>query len=85
MWRDEHTGLYHTHYRLYDPQHVRWLTPDPAGYRDGQNLYRFYAGPNGVDVLGLDLTDENGNVVTTLELLNLQKKYKGRYIVKNFS
>jgi hypothetical protein len=53
MWRDEHTGLYHTHYRLYDPQHVRWLTPDPAGYRDGQNLYRFYAGPNGVDVLGL--------------------------------
>jgi len=54
MWRDEHTGLYHTHYRLYDPQHVRWLTPDPAGYRDGQNLYRFYAGPNGVDVLGLD-------------------------------
>jgi|GEM_PF-6340344 len=54
MWRDEHTGLYHTHYRLYDPQHVRWLTPDPAGYRDGQNLYRFYAGPNGVDVLGDD-------------------------------
>lgn len=53
MWRDEHTGLYHTHYRLYDPQHVRWLTPDPAGYRDGQNLYRFYAGPNGVDPLGL--------------------------------
>jgi len=58
MWRDEHTGLYHTHYRLYDPQHVRWLTPDPAGYRDGQNLYRFYAGPNGVDVLGLDWDDK---------------------------
>lgn len=63
MWRDEHTGLYHTHYRLYDPQHVRWLTPDPAGYRDGQNLYRFYAGPNGVDVLGLDgyFFDGTGN------------------------
>jgi|GEM_PF-4887643 len=59
MWRDEHTGLYHTHYRLYDPQHVRWLTPDPAGYRDGQNLYRFYAGPNGVDVLGLDEIELN--------------------------
>jgi RHS repeat-associated protein len=63
MWRDEHTGLYHTHYRLYDPQHVRWLTVDPAGYRDGQNLYRFYAGPNGVDVLGLDgyFFDGTGN------------------------
>jgi len=59
MWRDEHTGLYHTHYRLYDPQHVRWLTPDPAGYRDGQNLYRFYAGPNGVDVLGLENLGKN--------------------------
>lgn len=33
------------------------LTPDPAGYRDGQNLYRFYAGPNGVDVLGLNAKD----------------------------
>jgi|GEM_PF-7076678 len=65
MWRDEHTGLYHTHYRLYDPQHVRWLTPDPAGYRDGQNLYRFYAGPNGVDPLGLMDEDTVRHAVTS--------------------
>jgi RHS repeat-associated protein len=52
MWRDEHTGLYHTHYRIYNPQFARWLTPDPAGYMNGMNLYRFYGGPNGVDPLG---------------------------------
>ncbi|MFH1022185.1 MAG: RHS repeat-associated core domain-containing protein [Planctomycetota bacterium] len=52
MWRDSATGLYHTHYREYNPEMGRWLTPDPAGYRDGQNLYAYYPGPNGVDVLG---------------------------------
>ncbi|MFH1024680.1 MAG: RHS repeat-associated core domain-containing protein [Planctomycetota bacterium] len=53
MWRDTATGLYHTHYREYNPEMGRWLTPDPAGYRDGQNLYAYYPGPNGVDPLGL--------------------------------
>jgi|GEM_PF-3776232 len=76
MWRDEHTGLYHTHYRLYDPQHVRWLTPDPAGYRDGQNLYRFYAGPNGVDVLGL----EDFETIEEIEEASLEIVYSHREI-----
>ena len=40
-------------YREYNPAIGRWLTPDPAGYVDGMNLYRYYAGVNGVDVLGL--------------------------------
>jgi|GEM_PF-4887630 len=75
MWRDEHTGLYHTHYRLYDPQHVRWLTPDPAGYQDGQNLYRFYSGPNGVDVLGLaDLAGHVSLGLSLLKKLNIKLK-----------
>gem|GEM_PF-2786779 len=90
MWRDEHTGLYHTHYRLYDPQHVRWLTPDPAGYRDGQNLYRFYAGPNGVDVLGLDEFTSNGVRIrtgsdVTFESISLGTKvYHYKYINGNY-
>jgi RHS repeat-associated protein len=53
MRRDEHTGLYHTHYREYNPNLGRWLTPDPAGYQDGQNLYCYYPNVNGVDLLGL--------------------------------
>jgi RHS repeat-associated protein len=53
MRRDEHSGLYHTHYREYNPNLGRWLTPDPAGYVDGQNLYAYYPNVNGVDPLGL--------------------------------
>ena len=53
MYRDQFTGLYHTHFREYDPLHGRWLSKDPAGYADGLNLYNAYMGVNGVDPLGL--------------------------------
>ncbi|MCF7982593.1 MAG: HNH endonuclease, partial [Pseudomonadales bacterium] len=53
MARDAFTGLYHTHFRDYDPVHGRWLSEDPAGYADGMNLYNAYMGVNGVDLLGL--------------------------------
>ena len=46
-------------YREYNPEIGRWLTPDPAGYVDGMNLYRYYAGVNGVDPLGLDVAPNN--------------------------
>ena len=42
-------------YNSLDPIHSRWLTPDPAGYRDGLNLYAAYMGVNGIDPLGLSL------------------------------
>jgi RHS repeat-associated protein len=58
MRRDEHSGLYHTHYREYNPNLGRWLTPDPAGYKDGQNLYAYYPNVNGVDLLGLNGPDD---------------------------
>ena len=53
MYHDRFTGKYHTHYRQYDPLHNRWLSEDPAGYKDGLNLYAAYMGPNGYDPLGL--------------------------------
>ena len=53
MYRDQFTGLYHTHFREYDPLHGRWLSEDPAGYADGLNLYNAYMGVNGTDPLGL--------------------------------
>ncbi|MCF7982595.1 MAG: hypothetical protein K9K86_11480 [Pseudomonadales bacterium] len=56
MYRDPFTGHYHTHFRDYDPIHARWLSEDPAGYKDGLNLYAAYMGVNGVDALGLDIT-----------------------------
>ncbi|MCF7957145.1 MAG: RHS repeat-associated core domain-containing protein [Phycisphaerae bacterium] len=56
MYRDPFTGHYHTHFRDYDPIHARWLSEDPAGYKDGLNLYAAYMGVNGVDKYGLDDT-----------------------------
>ncbi len=56
MERDEESGLaYHTA-RYYIPWLGRWLSPDPAGLADGNNLYRYarnnplkFTDPNGTD------------------------------------
>lgn len=39
--RDEETGFYHFGARAYAPWLGRWTSPDPAGYVDGLNLYRY--------------------------------------------
>lgn len=39
---DDETGLYHFRARWYDPDHGRFLTPDPLGIHGGDsNLYRY--------------------------------------------
>ena len=38
---DPHTGLVHFGARDYLPHLGRWLTPDPAGFADGPNLYAY--------------------------------------------
>jgi hypothetical protein len=55
MYKDPFTGLYHTHYRDYDPIHNRWLSEDPFGYQDGLNLYCAYMGIDHRDVLGASI------------------------------
>jgi len=39
--RDEETGLYYNTLRYYAPWLARWTSPDPAGSKDGDNLYRY--------------------------------------------
>lgn len=56
--RDEETGLYYYGLRYYAPGLGRWINPDPAGLRDGLDLYRF-ARDNPVtlvDAVGTDST-----------------------------
>lgn len=39
--RHDKTGLVHFGLRYYDPESGRWLSQDPAGFEDGQNLYAY--------------------------------------------
>jgi len=39
-WEDE-TGLVAFGLRYYDPKIGRWISPDPAGFEDGPNLYAY--------------------------------------------
>ena len=52
---DDETGLIYYGRRFYDPGLGRWLTPDPAGYTDGLNLYAYvHNNPiNHLDLYGL--------------------------------
>lgn len=38
---DPETGLIYFGHRYYDPQIARWISPDPAEYADGPNLYAY--------------------------------------------
>jgi RHS repeat-associated protein len=44
MFQLPETGLYLTHYRLYDPSSKRWLNRDPIGEHGGLNLYAYVGG-----------------------------------------
>lgn len=51
---DAETGFFYFGYRYYAPEIGRWITPDPAGFVDGPNLYGyihnrplFYIDPDG--------------------------------------
>jgi RHS repeat-associated protein len=57
---DYELGLINFGKRYYDPEIARWLSPDPAGFRDSHNLYQFllnnphaYCDPHGEFVFAL--------------------------------
>jgi RHS repeat-associated protein len=53
--RTEETGLIYFGHRFYDPTLCRWLTPDPAGFTEGINLYLYALNSplNRLDLFGL--------------------------------
>jgi len=55
MYHERLTGLYHTHFREYDPVHSIWLSRDPIAELGGMNLSAFCAADpvNFYDPLGL--------------------------------
>ena len=51
--RDDSTGFYYYGQRYYAPWLRRWFNPDPGGFVDGLNLYRFVQG-NPVNLVDVD-------------------------------
>jgi RHS repeat-associated protein len=62
QYTDEETGLCYTRFRYFDPQHGRWMSPDPLGVLGGLNLLAFNGRPT-VDVDPLGLMCGGGNEV----------------------
>jgi RHS repeat-associated protein len=60
MFYQQDSGLYLTHYRVYDPRTGRWLSRDPLGEVAGYNLYPY------VDGNPVSLTDPNGEFIWIL-------------------
>jgi RHS repeat-associated protein len=55
MFYDQQDGLYLANYRVYEPRRARWLSRDPIGEEEGNNLYG-YVHQNPLlarDILGL--------------------------------
>jgi RHS repeat-associated protein len=54
QWYDEESGLCYNRFRYFDPEHGRYISPDPIGLLGGTNLYQYTRDPlNRVDPLGL--------------------------------
>lgn len=73
---DTETGLIYFGRRYYEPATGRWITPDPIGQKDGQNVYAFVHNRplTSFDMYGLWATGQNpfynfgwelGNIVQT--------------------
>ncbi len=56
MFLHPESGLYLTHYRVYDPKDARWLSRDPIGEIGGVNLYA-YANNNPMTYFDLEGTE----------------------------
>ena len=67
------TGLYYYGFRYYVPWLQRWLNPDPAGIRDGLNIFAFVSGNplSFKDVQGLDGIDISNPTPRQREIVGL--------------
>jgi RHS repeat-associated protein len=86
--RDDFTGLYYFGYRYYAHWIGGWLSPDPIGPEDSENLYLYVhnnpinlVDPNGLDT-GRDLTSHTRtDQLPTMEAA--RRYYQGRIIIRH--
>jgi len=70
QYSDQETGLHYNYFRYYDPKTGRYMIPDPIGLWGGINLFAYvqnsplrYIDPYGLDLIGSQVRDANGNTV----------------------
>ena len=75
---DERTGLVYYGRRFYVPEQGRWLTPDPAGFADGMNLYAFVHNDplTHLDLYGLLTTGIMAPAVREFALLSQMQNFR---------
>ncbi|MEU7576715.1 RHS repeat-associated core domain-containing protein [Streptomyces sp. NPDC041068] len=67
---DPETGLHYNHFRHYDPETARYLSPDPLGLAPAPNPVAYVHNPHAwIDPLGLACTEPPQNVIQTPELV----------------
>ncbi|MGC5365332.1 putative T7SS-secreted protein [Streptomyces sp. DT24] len=63
QYHDPETGLHHNHFRHYDPETARYLTPDPLGLAPAPNVSTYVHNPHShSDPLGLAPYDDRTRV-----------------------
>ncbi len=91
---DRQTGLVNFGSRFYLPSFGRWLTPDPAGFTDGMNLYAFLHNDplTHVDEYGLIMTARDYNTAQQISKTPWETprpwntvSYYGRNIASRFT
>ncbi len=62
-YADDELGLVYYNYRYYNPQNGRWVSRDPIGEEESNNLYRFSDNSSIIycDILGLQLYEKKKN------------------------
>lgn len=80
-YADDELGLVYYNYRYYNPQNGRWISRDPIGEEESNNLYRFSDNSSIIycDILGLQLYEKKSEafaVANRMVVEAMEKRYE---------
>lgn len=80
-YADDELGLVYYNYRYYNPQNGRWISKDPIGEEESNNLYRFSDNSSIIycDILGLQLYEKKSEafaVANRMVVEAMEKRYE---------
>ncbi len=80
---DEETGFVYFGRRYYDVEKGRWMTPDPAGFSEGPNLYAYVSNNplTNVDLYGLMLQGEHSYICQAVQWLGAALRLIGDHML----